>query len=86
VIVIGASAGGVAAMLRIAGHLPPNFPAPILLAQHIGAHPSALPDLLSYKGPNLAKFGEQDEVPAPGTIYVAPSDHHMLIEHGKIRV
>jgi len=73
-------------MLKIASHLPANFPAPILFAQHVGAHPSVLPDLLSYKGPNRAKFGEQGEVPQPGTIYVAPSDHHMLIEHGKIRV
>jgi two-component system chemotaxis response regulator CheB len=86
VILVGASAGGIRAMLKIAGQLPANFPAPILFAQHVGAHPSVLPELLSYKGPNRAKFGEQGEVPEPGTIYVAPSDHHMLIEHGKIRV
>ncbi|RCW65210.1 chemotaxis protein CheB [Pseudorhodoferax soli] len=86
VIVVGASAGGVDAMLKIAGHLPANFPAPILLVQHLGAHPSALPDLLAYKGPNRAKFGEPGEVPEPGVIYVAPSDSHMLIEHGRIRV
>lgn len=86
VFVLGASLGGVDAMIRIAAHLPPSFSAPVLLAQHLGPHTSTLPELLSYKGPNRAKFGEQGEVPVAGTIYIAPPDHHMLIEHGKIRV
>lgn len=86
VFVVGASVGGVDAMMKIAGRLPPSFPAPVLLAQHLGAHPSTLPELLAYKGPNPAKFGEQGEVPVAGTIYIAPPDHHMLIEHGKIRI
>lgn len=85
-IVVGSSAGGVEALLTIAGGLPVDFAAPVLVVQHIGAHHSYLPDLLRRSGPNAAKFGAHDEVPRPGTIYVAPPDHHMLIESGRLRI
>ncbi|MDB5938655.1 MAG: CheB methylesterase, partial [Polaromonas sp.] len=42
VIVMGASAGGVNAILALAQALPRDFPAPILFVQHIGAHRSEL--------------------------------------------
>ncbi|HKE37065.1 MAG TPA: chemotaxis protein CheB, partial [Candidatus Baltobacteraceae bacterium] len=34
IVVIGASAGGVDALARLASTLPDNFPAPIVIAQH----------------------------------------------------
>lgn len=86
VVFIGASSGGVNALLTIAAGLPPRFAAAVLIVQHIGAHHSVLPEILSSHGPNPAKFGANGDVPQPGTIYVAPSDHHMLIDDGKIRV
>ncbi|MBT2322324.1 chemotaxis protein CheB [Variovorax paradoxus] len=85
-IVIGASVGGVNAMLGLAAALPPDFPAPILFVQHIGAHPSRLPELVSAQGPNPAVAPQDGEVPAAGTIYIAPPDHHMLLEDGAIRL
>jgi two-component system, chemotaxis family, protein-glutamate methylesterase/glutaminase len=86
IIVIGASAGGVKALLRIAAELPDNLPAPIVLVLHIGAHPSKLPDLMTARGPNRAVFARTGTVPAPGTIYVAPPDEHVLLEDGVIRL
>ncbi|MGZ8981666.1 MAG: chemotaxis protein CheB [Burkholderiaceae bacterium] len=85
-IVIGASAGGVETLLTIAAGLPSDFAAPVLVVLHIGARHSYLPELLRERGASPAKFGGQGEVPQPGTIYVAPSDHHMLIEGGRIRI
>lgn len=86
VIVIGASAGGLDAMLTIAGALPADFTAPILLVQHIGAHQSHLPELLDARGPNRAVVARHGDRPVAGTIHVSPPDHHMLLKAGRIRL
>lgn len=86
IIFIGASLGGVYAMLDLVATLPADFPAPILFVQHIGAHRSELAALLDRRGPNPAVEARDGDVPAAGTIYIAPSDRHMLIERGVIRL
>jgi two-component system chemotaxis response regulator CheB len=85
-IFIGASLGGVYAMLDLVAALPANFPVPIFFVQHIGARPSELPSLLQRRGPNRAVHARDGDVPAAGTIYVAPPDHHMLLESGVVRL
>ena len=85
-IFIGASSGGVYAMLELAAALPANFPVPVFHVQHIGAHRSQLAQLLSARGPNPAVAANDGDAPAAGTIHVAPPDHHMLLEGGVIRV
>ena len=86
VIVIGASAGGVDAILDLAPRLPRDFPVPILFVQHIGAHRSELWKLVSGRGPNQAVNASDGDVPRPGTIHIAPSDQHMLLEGHVIRL
>lgn len=85
-VAIGSSAGGVPALLKIAPNLLACFPAPIVIVQHIGTHRSHLPALLSNAGPNPAVFAETGMVSEAGTIYVAPSDHHLLLEDGRFRL
>jgi two-component system chemotaxis response regulator CheB len=85
-IFIGASSGGVYAMLELAAALPANFPVPLFFVQHIGAHRSQLAQLLNARGPNRAVEARDGDSPAAGTIHVAPPDHHMLLEGGVIRV
>ena len=80
VVVVGASLGGVGALLRIASLLPAQFPAIIAVTLHIGAQPSILPELLSRRGPNRAVHPRDGDRPEPGKIYVAPPDHHLLLE------
>jgi two-component system chemotaxis response regulator CheB len=47
-IAIGASAGGVEALITVAGSLPGDLPAAIFLVLHIPAQsPSLLPDILN---------------------------------------
>jgi len=83
---MGASSGGVEAILRLAGTLAPGFPAPVLFVQHIGAHRSDLPRLVSARGPNPAVHPEDGEVPRRGKIYIAPPDHHMALDGGRLRI
>ncbi len=86
IIVVGASAGGVRALPALASQLSPDFPAPVLVVQHIGSHPSILPRLLMREGPLAASHAEDGEPVEPGRIYVAPPDHHMLVDGDVIRL
>jgi two-component system chemotaxis response regulator CheB len=86
IVVIGASLGGIQALRRLASDLPANFPASVLVVQHIGANPSTLPALLSSAGPNPASHAQDGEPLRQGHIAVAPPDHHLLICAGKLKL
>ncbi|MEN2786277.1 chemotaxis protein CheB [Sphingomonas qilianensis] len=86
IIVIGASAGGVEALRTIVAALPADLDAAVFVTLHIGAHRSDLPWLLARAGNLPAKHPRDDEPIVKGNIYVAPPDHHMLIEAGNIRL
>lgn len=86
IVVIGASAGGIPALLALAAMLPPDFPAPIVVVQHIGAYPSRLAELLAGRGPNPAVTARDAAVIRAGTIYVAPPDHHVLVGAGTLQL
>lgn len=79
-VVIGASAGGVFALMELSRGLPHSFHAPICIVQHVGPHPSMLPELLSHHGANPAVHAHPGQVLACGTLHVAPPDHHMLVD------
>lgn len=86
VVVIGASAGGVEALLELAAALPARFAAAVLVVQHIGALPSILPALMNSRGPNKALHASNGDIPLPGQILIAPPDHHMLLEADVVRL
>ena len=86
IIVIGASAGGVAALRSLAAALPNALSAPVLVVLHIGAYRSELPALLNAAGPLPAKHAEDGETIFPGHIYVAPPDRHMIVADGRLRL
>ena len=81
VIVLGASAGGVEALTRLCGDLPAGLPATLFVVQHVAPTArSVLPELLSRAGPLPATHPAEGEAFERGRIYVAPPDHHMLLE------
>ncbi len=80
IVVIGASAGGVQVLLDLAAALPAPFPAAVLVVLHVGAHRSMLPELMDARGGNRAIQPVDGQPLLPGTIYIAPPDHHMLVE------
>ncbi len=87
IIVVGVSAGGVEALVKLAGQLPTDLPASILIVLHIPPqYPSLLPDILSRSGPLAATHPVDAEEIQCGHIYVAPPDQHLLVEPGRIRL
>ena len=87
VIAIGASAGALDAVRRITEALPRDCAAAIVVVLHIGAIPSQLPEILTWHGKLPVLFAEDGADLEPGRIYVAPPDHHVLLEGpGRIRL
>jgi two-component system chemotaxis response regulator CheB len=87
IIVIGASAGGVGALSQLVHRLPADLAASLFVVLHVPAHgTSRLPLILTRNGPLPARHPVDGEAIAPGTIYVAPPDQHMLIRPGQVRL
>ena len=86
IIVIGASAGGVEAIRAVVAGLPEDLDAAVFVTLHIGAHRSDLPWLLARAGVLPAAHPEDGDPIVRGRIFVAPPDHHMLVEKGRVRL
>ncbi|WP_026463213.1 chemotaxis protein CheB [Adhaeribacter aquaticus] len=88
IIVIGTSAGGMEALCQLLAPLPANLPAAIFIVQHLSADSNA-----DYLVKRLARSTELACEMAShgthfryGTVYFAPSDHHLLINEQHILV
>src|SRR5437763_1885195 len=87
IIVVGASAGGVEVLAQLARGLPPDLPAALFVVCHFPPESrSFLPHILSRAGPLPAAHPADGEPVVPGRIYVAPPDHHLLLEPGRVRL
>lgn len=87
IIVVGASAGGVEALTRLVRDIPPDIPAAIFVVLHIPAQsPSLMPDILSRAGHLKASHPADREKIVSGNLYIAPPDHHLLLDKGFMRV
>jgi two-component system, chemotaxis family, protein-glutamate methylesterase/glutaminase len=86
-IVIGASAGGVEALTALVGGLPAHLPASVFIALHIPpSRRSRFPTILNRSGRLIAFHPVDNAVIEYGCISVAPPDHHMVIEDGRVRI
>jgi two-component system chemotaxis response regulator CheB len=86
VIVVGLSAGGLGPLRRLAADLPYDLCAALFVVQHIGARRSQLAELLAAAGPLPAAWAADGEPIEAGRVYVAPPDHHLLVEPGRVRL
>lgn len=82
-VVMGASAGGVEALLAILTGLPRGYRLPVLVVLHMpDDRNSVLVDVLAQR---LAVPVTEaiDKLPVtPGTVYIAPPGYHLLVERG----
>ena len=87
IVVVGASAGGVEALRAIVSELPRELPAAVFVVLHVPAiATSVLPAILGRAGDLPAAHAEDGAEIERGRIYVAPPDHHLLIQPGFMRV
>jgi two-component system chemotaxis response regulator CheB len=87
IIVIGGSAGGLESLRALIRGLPGSLPAALFVVLHISPDkPSLLPTLLNHGGQFLALHPADGTPIRNGCIYIAPPDHHMLIEGPIVRL
>ena len=86
IIVIGASAGGVEALGRVVSELPRDIRASVLVVLHVSRGRSLLPEILTRAGRLRAVHPEDGTSLEYSRIYVAPPDHHLIVEGGRARV
>jgi two-component system, chemotaxis family, protein-glutamate methylesterase/glutaminase len=80
IVAMAASAGGLTALSRVMAGLPANFPATMVVVQHLDPrHRSLMADILSRRTPLRVKQAEEGECLAPTTVYIAPPDRHLLV-------
>ncbi len=81
VVVVGVSAGGLEALSALIPSLPGDFPLPVVVVQH--RRPNSddfLAVRLDEQSPLPVKDADDKEPLRPATVYLAPADHHLLIE------
>lgn len=88
IIVIGTSSGGIEALKELVSQLPPDLKASIFVVLHVAPYGlGILPEILERAGPVPASNARDWERFEPGHIYIAPPDHHLLVESsGHMRV
>lgn len=86
-IVIGASAGGVEALMTLVRRIAEDIDAALFVTVHFPPDStSSLARILNRAGPLNAKQAVDGQEIAAGHIYVAPPDHHLLIFRDRLRL
>ena len=86
-VVIGSSAGGIEALSRVVASLPADFPAPIVIAQHLDPRlPSHLHEILARHATLPVRVVEERATLEDGVIFVVPSNRLVEIRSGELRL
>ena len=79
VVAIGASAGGIEALYAVVGALPVQFPAAVLIVQHMDPrHKSMLAGLLGRRSKLVVRQAISGESVQPATVHIAQPDMHLI--------
>jgi len=82
-VVVGASAGGVQALSRLLPALPAGTKASLFVVLHLPRdRPSLVVEVFSRKCALAVSEAQDKEPVAPGTVYFAPPNYHLLIDRG----
>jgi two-component system chemotaxis response regulator CheB len=80
IVMLAASAGGLAALSEVLSALPSDFPVPVVVVQHLDPRHRSLMAEILHRRTNLnveeATDGAKLE---PSTVYIAPPDEHLLV-------
>jgi two-component system, chemotaxis family, protein-glutamate methylesterase/glutaminase len=87
IIGIGGSAGGHDAVIDILGRFTPSLDAAVLVTIHLrSGQPTNLPSVLDRATLLEVIRAEPGATIRPGQVLVAPPDHHLLVEAGRVRL
>jgi two-component system, chemotaxis family, protein-glutamate methylesterase/glutaminase len=87
VVGIGASAGGVDALVRLVRLLPADLDAAVCVVLHIpAAGRSLLAPILARHSDLEIGVAEHDAPLEPGRVYVAPADRHLTVADGRLQL
>ncbi len=87
IIAIGGSAGSIAVIRQICRAFPADLHASVLIAVHVGpGNRNLLAGILDSGGPLPASTAVDGELLLPSHIYVAPADHHLMVDGQVVRL
>ncbi len=85
IVAIGSSAGGIKALEVFLSDLPPDFPVPTLIVQHLDPrHKSLMAEIMQRHSKMHVTEAVNDEAILPSVVYIAPPNKHMLVNDGRI--
>jgi two-component system chemotaxis response regulator CheB len=86
IVAIGVSTGGPRTLLDILPQLPPDFPSPIAIVQHMPPRfTAAFAQRLDEQCAVTVKEAHHHEPLQPGHVYIAPGGHHMRVAWSTLR-
>jgi two-component system, chemotaxis family, protein-glutamate methylesterase/glutaminase len=85
VVALVASAGGLPALSKVLSHLPADFPAAVVIVQHLDPNrPSLLAKLLGQHCALPVREASHGDRLRPGVVFVGPPGHHLLVGAGGV--
>ncbi len=86
-VIIGASTGGPRALFTVVPHLPKDFPAAVLIVQHMPpGFTRSLAERLDDQGPLPVREAEEAEELRQGVVRVAPAGHHLVVSGTQLKL
>jgi two-component system, chemotaxis family, protein-glutamate methylesterase/glutaminase len=80
IVALASSAGGVDALSRVLAGLPADFPAVIVVVQHLDPkHRSLMSEILARRTQLIVRQAQDGDDLQSGTVYIAPPDCHLLV-------
>jgi two-component system chemotaxis response regulator CheB len=80
VVAMAASAGGLSALGQVLAALPADFPAAIVVVQHLDPrHRSLMADILSRRTSLDVREARENDGLQPATVFIAPPNRHLLV-------
>jgi two-component system chemotaxis response regulator CheB len=80
IVVVGTSYGGLSALQIVLPALARDFPLPVVVVQHRGKDSDNLCEFLQRHSALPLSEPNDKEAIAPGRVYLAPRDYHLMIE------
>src|ERR1044072_408741 len=82
IVAIASSAGGLNALSRVLSVLPQDFPAAIVIVQHLDPrHRSLIAHIMSRRTKLAVREAQDGDKISKGTVLIAPPDKHMLVSN-----